>query len=149
MGSSDVLDWVLSPIGDLTRSVGGDGSGPSSSRRPPLDLNVPATEAESAPPSDPHALELEEENLRLRQENEEIQRKLTELKEEIQRVLDEAERHIQEVREQDQARQQAWYAYREEMYREYQRLQALERENARMRFRVNELHLKKKGPTSW
>lgn len=142
--SSDVLDWVLSAIGDLTLSVGGSSSGP---RRPPLDLNLPAAEAESAPPSDPRALE--EENLRLRQENEELQRTLTEQKEQIQRVLDEAERHIQEVQEQDQARQQAWYAYREKMYREYQRLQALERENARMRFRVNELRFKKKGPPSW
>ena len=108
---------------------------------------MPATDPESASPSDPRALE--EENLRLRQENEELQRALREEKERIQRVLDEAERHIQEVREQDQARQQAWYAYREEMDREYRRLQALERENARMRFRVNELHLKKRGPKKW
>jgi len=43
---------------DLTLSVGGDGSGPSSSKRPPLDLNLPATDPESASPSDPRALEL-------------------------------------------------------------------------------------------
>lgn len=142
----DVLDLVLSAIGDLTLSVGGDGSGPSSSRRPPLDLNVPAAEAESAPPSDPRALELEEKNLRLRQENAELHRTLGEARERIEAVLDQGERHIKEVKEQDQARQQAWSAYREEMYRDYERWKALERENARMRFRVNERSLKKKGP---
>ena len=140
------FDWVLSAMGDLTLSVGDDGSGPSSSRRPPFDLNLPAADPESAPPSDPRALELEEENLRLRQENAELHRAAGEARERIEALLDAAERHIKEVQEQDHTRQQAWSAYRDEMYRDFSRWKALERENARMRFRVNEIKLKKKGP---
>lgn len=57
-------------------------------------------------------------------------------------MLDEAERHIQEVQEEDQARQEAWSAYQQELYGEYSRLKADEGENGRMRYRINDLHFK-------
>ncbi|KAF5175262.1 hypothetical protein FRX31_035151, partial [Thalictrum thalictroides] len=57
------------------------------------------------------------------------------------------ERHIQEAQEQNKARQQAWSAYGQELDAEYSRLRALEEENARMRYRLNELpFLKGKEP---
>lgn len=95
----------------------------------------------SLPPSDPRAVE--DENLRLRQENAELLRRLGEEIERIKAVLDEAERHIQGVQEQDKARQQAWSAYQQELDAEYSRLRALEEENARMRYRLNDLNFKK------
>lgn len=67
---NDLLDFVLYAMVPL--SVRGDGSGASSSKRPQLDL-VPAAEPESAPPSDPRAVE--DEKNRLRQENAELQRR--------------------------------------------------------------------------
>lgn len=139
---NEFFDFFISSMDGFPLSVGGDGSGASSSKRPQLDLNnVPAAEPESAPPSDPRAVE--DENLRLRQEKAELQRRLTEEIERIKAVLDEAERHIQGVQEEDQARQQAWSAYQQELYAEYSRLKALEEENARMRYRLNDLHFKK------
>ena len=145
---SDVLEWVLSAIGDLPLYVGGDGGGPSSWKGPPFDLNLPA-EGESAPPSDPRSLELEDENRRLRQENAELHRALGESHERIEGVLNEAERHIrhlQQEQEQHRARRLAWTSFREEMCRDIQRWQALERENARLRFRLQEINFKKRGP---
>lgn len=38
---NDLLDWMLSAMEGFPHSVGGDGSGASSSKRPPFDLNFP------------------------------------------------------------------------------------------------------------
>lgn len=67
-------------MGDLSLSVGGDGSGPSSSTRPPFDLNMPPEEEEPArsfdlnrpgdepgPSPEEELLYLKEEKLRLKQ----------------------------------------------------------------------------------
>ncbi|XP_028802051.1 uncharacterized protein LOC114757215 [Neltuma alba] len=78
--SSVLLEWALFAMGDLSLSVGGDGSGPSSSTRPPFDLNMPPEEEEPArsfdlnrpgdepgPSPEEELLYLKEEKLRLKQ----------------------------------------------------------------------------------
>lgn len=97
---NDLVDFLLSAMDGFPLSVGGDGSGASSSKRPQWDLNnVPAAEPESAPPSDPRAVE--DENLRpclVRQETAELKRRLREELQQIQTVLDEAEKQIDQDR---------------------------------------------------
>lgn len=64
----------------------------------------------------------------------------------LKTVLDGVESRLDQAREIDRVRDNERARLREEMDYDYHRWGTLEQENARMRFQVNELTLKKRGP---
>ena len=66
--------------------------------------------------------------------------------ERLQMVLDEVDRRLGHAREMDRIRDNEGARLRAEMDNDCDRLRALERKNGKMRFQVNELNLKKRGP---
>ncbi|KAM7249835.1 hypothetical protein ACFE04_019614 [Oxalis oulophora] len=96
---------------------------------------------ESVPPMDPQAVE--DENLRLRQENAELRRLLREEKERVKAVVDETEDQIERAREEDRRRDRERAAATEELIRDYSKIKnhtsIIRIENNRLKYRINEL----------
>ncbi|GAB2303689.1 hypothetical protein Dimus_037675 [Dionaea muscipula] len=66
-------------------------------------------------------------------------------------MIEEMERRLQEREQEERARQQARAASQQWIHSQYDRLMALERNNARMRYRINDLRFKagKEWLTLW
>lgn len=64
----------------------------------------------------------------------------------LKTVLDEIDRRFDQAREIDRVRDNERARLRAEMDHDCDRWRALERKNAQMRLKVNELNLKKRGP---
>lgn len=109
------IDWVLSY---LPLSFVDDGSGAGSSGGPRFDLNGPPSEP--APPLDPRAVE--DENLRLRQENAELSNALKEELQRLKAALELAEQELEKAKEQDRHRQEGMEFFQRQHAEKYCRL---------------------------
>ena len=136
----DWLNWLLSLMQGIPLSFRGDGSGASSSKQPQLDLNnVPTADAEPelAPPSDQRALE--DENRRLREENEALKKLVEEELDRVKAVLTEAEQKMERAQELDRIRDQERAVAGQNLNEEYYRKKKKYiHENDRLKFRINE-----------
>lgn len=125
-----ILDFLLSAMDRFPLSVGGGGSGVGPSRRPLPDLNFP-------PAPDPESARLEDELLRLRQDNAELSKTLKEENERLQAELELMEQALEKAKEQDCHRQERMEIFHQQRAEEYCRLKRREAflkiENARLR----------------
>ncbi|XP_019433151.1 PREDICTED: uncharacterized protein LOC109340042 [Lupinus angustifolius] len=153
-GTLILLLCILSSLGGYTyynmedpaRGEGGSGAGPSQ-RRGHIDLNLPPGSGDELSDLVAELDQVEREIRRLSESRiesteglEARQTKLARLK----TVLDGVESRLDQAREIDRVRDNERARLREEMYYDYHRWGTLEQENARMRFKVNELTLNKR-----
>ncbi|KAK7298163.1 hypothetical protein VNO77_47069 [Canavalia gladiata] len=138
------LHMMMAPAG------GGDGSGAGSSQRPVhLDLNLPPGGRDELSDLVAELDQVEREIRRWSESRIESTEGLEARQERLARlktVLDEVDSRLDQAREIDRVRETERARLRAEMDHYFERREALERKNAQMRFQINELTLKKRGP---
>ena len=133
---------------DPAGGEGGSGAGPSQ-RRGHLDLNLPPGSGDELSDLVAELDQVEREIRRLSESRIESTEGLEARQERLARlktVLAEVDSRLDQARERDRVRDNERARLQAEMDHDCDRWRALERKNAQMRFQVNELILKKRGP---